>query len=173
MVHKQGGLIMKKLFIILGIACSLLLATNSNSTITFQGYLTNIDGSGVFGTRYMGFIIYGSKTGPDIVASGIPYREVTVYNGNYATKINLPNTVLTSLNAVSEAWVAVYVSNTNTDPTNNPAYLMSPRIQLTATPYAANVKGFNYNHGTSTATIGNITVPGTITGNVVIGAVWQ
>jgi hypothetical protein len=162
MVHKQGGLYMKKLLIILGIALSFLLATNSNNTITFQGYLTNIDGSGVFGDRYMGFILYGVQTGGTPIVNAFPYseiayRKVTVYNGNYATKINLSDAALTILNSSPEVWVAVYVSNSEGagDPTGVAQYLMSPRIQLTATPYATNVRGVNYNATNHTVKLGS------------------
>lgn len=143
-------------------------AALSNDSFTFQGYLTDSSGAPVFGSRYMAFKIYDSRTGGNELASIDP-RSVTVYNGNYATKIKFTNTSeLNKLNQAEDAWMQVWVKADSIVDVIAPQNAMNPRIQLTSVPYALNTRGIYYDNENKRIGIGtkNPTTMLDVAGNV-------
>jgi hypothetical protein len=141
---------MKKMgayFLLLAIMFSALFAGNSNLTVTFQGRLIDSIGSPVNGTRKMQFRIYDKETVGTLGElsipaaageylqdkSGSPVHTVICNDGNYATEILLRPEEVVSLNSFEDAYLEIYVgSSTAVSPTD----IMSPRVHLSATPYA-------------------------------------
>lgn len=108
----------------------------SRQAINFQGYLTDKNGQPVFGSRQMSFNIYTDATNATVLFP-IGNRVVTVYNGNYSTKLELMDSQLAQLaaDATGQIWLEVSVDGVT----------MNPRIQMVAVPFAANVRGLPMN----------------------------
>lgn len=141
---------MKKMgvyFLLLAIMFSALFAGNSNLTVTFQGRLIDSIGSPVNGTRKMMFKVYNIETAgasgelsiPAAAGeylqdkSGSPIHTVVCNDGNYATEILLRPEEVVSLNSFEDAYLEIYVGNSTGV---NITDIMSPRVHLSATPYA-------------------------------------
>lgn len=136
------------------------VSLNTDNTIAFQGYLTDASGRPYFGSVYIDFVFYDTEFPTDNVTANNDHRiiptsnnlsymnrKVAVYNGQYATKLALPNIVMSQINANKDVWVEVYVnrsSDTNVITTEN---VMLPRVQLNAATYALAVKGLYYYEG--------------------------
>lgn len=133
----------------------------TSNTFPFQGYFTDYLGRPYFGTVQMGFAFYNSEeNGTEIYPDGDGLiRQVKVYNGLYATKISLPKDAFATLASYDNIWVEVYVIkgienmswdgrkdsyNTGTKKLKEKEYMLSPRVQLTAAPYALGVRGLSY-----------------------------
>ena len=142
-----------RLLLILCFTIGIVFAANSDETITFQGYLTDNKNEPYMGTVKMGFKFFPTSnktTTTEIFPSGLTnerMRNVTVFNGNYTTKINFTQSEITAMNALDDIWVEVYVTtNTSIAITNlfADAYKLDSRIQMSAVPYALSVKGLYY-----------------------------
>jgi hypothetical protein len=167
---------------------SFSIAAPSSQVINFQGYLTDKNGQPVFGTRSMSFALYTAATGNSTITLGTAdntffgTRQVTVYNGNYSTKLVVGNTTAANIGAASDVWLEVSVGGV----------VMTPRIQMVGVPFAQNVRGIVMNGanqitsatiasgGTLTnsgtisgGTITNFTNTGTITGGTISGATFS
>lgn len=152
---RKMGVFLVLLFVI----SSFVFAINSNRTITFQGRLIDSIGSPVNGTRKMMFKIHGTSEGNTkfihTIASGSPgyndpnqdgflnnkdnqYKHTTICNdGNYAAEIALTPEQVAVLNSFQDAYLEIFVGNAS-DVT--PFDIMSPRIHLSASPYALTAK---------------------------------
>lgn len=154
--------------------------TFSDSTITFQGFLTNEKNEPYIGATTMGFRFYSTQTGGDYLVESY-IGNVTVFNGNYTVKIPLDTNggtaQRTALNDLSDIWLEVYVAPIPNE-TNvfQDANRLDTRIQLTAAPYALSiVNGPKYDNTNDVVlvgyTAGNVTAKGglLISGRVGIG----
>ncbi|MDR1323800.1 MAG: hypothetical protein LBK68_05100 [Candidatus Margulisbacteria bacterium] len=111
----------------------------SDKIISFQGYLTDKNGKAYTGTVFMKFkFYYNSDTNSSqesfFTSSS---QEVTAFDGNYTTKIDLEkdyNTIINNMTSTNDLWIEVWVDD----------HRMTPRIEMTAAPYAMLVKGIKY-----------------------------
>ncbi|MDR2428184.1 MAG: hypothetical protein LBD62_00060 [Candidatus Margulisbacteria bacterium] len=132
------------LFCVLSVFVS---AATSNQTISFQGYLTDTNGNMHEGSVNMGFIFYNNITGGTALSNitgANANKEVTVFEGNYTTKIELSAGEIDKITSASDVWIEVSVNGT----------AMSPRIEMIAAPYAMFVKGIKYDAKNDTVMIG-------------------
>lgn len=142
----------KKTICLITIFFSLLSASD---IITFQGRLIDSTGAAVNGYKQMGFKIHNAATGDDTAIMRIPHKEVLCNDGNYAVEINLSTAkeadgkdfVGVDATKVSQEatlrlnnnniWIEVYVGDRGAEVFDTDSvFKMSPRINLTATPYA-------------------------------------
>jgi hypothetical protein len=124
-------------------------ATNaiSNRTISFQGYLTDNSGKAEQGAVDMGFKFYNEKVegSPTInTYDNGRGKRVTVFNGNYTTKIELTEDEVAKIAKQENLWIEVVVNGK----------AMSPRIEMIPAPYAMLVKGIKYDAVNDTVMIG-------------------
>ena len=124
------------------------VAANIDNTITFQGYLTDSGGKPFFGTVQMDFDFYKHESSSDtdkvIEKEEDLKRPVQVFNGQYATKLALPPSVLSKVNRNSDVWVEVKIG---TEP-------LTPRVQLTSAVQALAVRGIYYDNDAQVIKIG-------------------
>lgn len=96
----------------------------------------------------MGFKFYAGKdSSGELITldTARNIREVTVFNGNYTTKIEFTEDEILALNNNNEVWIEVYVSkNGSTTGIMTDGNKLTPRIQLNAVPYALAVRGVYY-----------------------------
>ena len=153
--------------LVVSLILSSLWATDSNKAINFQGYLTDKNGQPVFGQRFMGFAVYPVLAGGTAIATPSPasslgVRPVTIYNGNYSTKLEFTDAQLTAIGAAgSGAWLQVWVS-TDTFAAADTAKELTPRVQLATVPFAANVRGMTVDNAGNVSITGNMSIGGGI-----------
>jgi len=125
----------------------------TENSISFQGFLTDSNSEPYMGTVKIGFKFYpnAASTTPLLPSFSVDsnprnIRLVTVFNGNYTTKIEFNDTEIAILNAESNVWVEVYVASKNTETKDvmSDDNKLTPRIQLNAVPYALAVRGVYY-----------------------------
>ncbi|GBR76967.1 hypothetical protein NO2_1433 [Candidatus Termititenax persephonae] len=144
---------------------------HSDNTIQFQGYVTDSKNRPYFGIATIDFAFYDREIGgTPIITKGAISRPVSIYNGNYATKLSLPDEVLSKLNKESNIWVEVYFSKGNSSKTD----ALEPRVQLNSAPYAFALRGFYYDITKDMLGFGNYTPASgsggfVVSGNVGIG----
>jgi hypothetical protein len=121
-------------------------AADSNKTISFQGYLTNTDGTPYQGTVKMSFKFCSDKNGTNLnfTNAATIERDVTIFNGNYTTKIALDAADVEKIAKQENLWIEVIVNGTG----------MTPRIEMISAPYAMLVKGIKYDAVNDTVMIG-------------------
>jgi hypothetical protein len=142
---------LSRIWLVLGLALGLALAApQTNNSISFQGYLTDNNSMPYMGAVKMGFKFYTSsaENATEIFnTTDGKAREVTVFNGNYTTKIEFTDEEINSLNAASDVWIEVYVASNSAaswSELDNGINKLIPRIQLNAVPYALAVRGVYY-----------------------------
>ena len=139
----------------------------SDQTITFQGFLTESNNSPHQGEAVMGFRFFNHPTDAEdaneIFKLGTYWdsfsigtydqsrniRKITVFNGNYTTKIHFSLDEISIMNISEDIWVEVYVTTNTTDIVTDELLLvadhkLNTRIQLNAVPYALSIKGLGY-----------------------------
>ncbi|GBR74430.1 hypothetical protein NO1_1605 [Candidatus Termititenax aidoneus] len=141
-----------KLFSALILFCVLSVFVNaavySNNTISFQGFLRDEAKDPLTGAVAMDFNFYDGSLRKFTVS----VRDVVVFNGNYTAKINLSSTNIDTIKSAADLWIEVVV---DTKP-------MTPKIQMTAAPYAMLVKGLKYDVKNDTVILG---YPNIVTAN--------
>ena len=144
---------------------SFSFAGPSAKAINFQGYLTDKNGQSVFGTRLMSFVLCSDSAGTPIGAAAlanIDSRTVTIYNGNYSTKLDLTNAQFAQMNADpinGTIWLKVVVDGVP----------MVPLIQMVAVPFAGNVRGLDIGSDNRVSFNINTLTGGTISGATITG----
>jgi hypothetical protein len=140
------------LFCVLSVFVS---AATSNRTISFQGYLTDTSGKVHEGNVSMGFAFYNQQTGGQLLFQYNVINDVTVFEGNYTTKIELSPDQIDAITNVNNVWIEVKVNS-----------VAMPRIEMNAAPYALFVKGIKYDASNDIVMIG-YSSPDIVTANSV------
>jgi hypothetical protein len=166
-----------RLFYTLILFCVLTVFVNadtltSNQTISFQGYLTGQQAKMHQGMVKMRFRFYEAEAVNPFLHVPIPEivpLTVNVFEGNYTTKIELSSKDVESIAEKDGVWIEVVIGEIGNE------VAMSPRIEMTAAPYAMLVKGLKYDAVNDVVIIGfpNIPTanPGSAGGLVVSGSV--
>jgi hypothetical protein len=95
--------------------------------INYQGYLTNIDGEPITGTRSVEFLIYLQASGGDPVWQET--QAISLENGTFSTTLGAMTPISSSLFNNETAYLAIKVGSDSE---------MVPRKQLTSVAYAFN-----------------------------------
>jgi hypothetical protein len=151
---------LSRIWLVLVVMLGIALAAQTNNSISFQGYLTDNNSMPYMGAVRMGFKFYDGNTDTSselFQATDGKVRDVTVFNGNYTTKIEFSDPEINTLNAAADVWIEVYVaSNTNVEwsTLSNNNNKLTPRIQLNAVPYALAVRGVYYDSANDIVKLG-------------------
>lgn len=142
-------------FVSIFVLMSVGFTAESRKAINFQGYLTDKNGQPVFGTRSMSFVYYDSYTLGNVLGAE-EARNVTVYNGNYATKLDVDDATMAAIGAsgTNQVWLEVNVNGS----------VMKPRVQLVSVPLAGNVRGIRVD-GVNQIMAATISANGIVTNN--------
>lgn len=144
-------------FLLVTLLADPLVATSQTTAFNFSGRLSSI-GLPVTGNYDLQFRVYGSAAGSDLISGPITHSPVGIKGGLFSSKLDFGDQVFNG----STRWLQVSVRPVGTATYTN----LSPRIELTAAPYAIRARSAATADNFSSGSV--VTALNSLTGNVTL-----